>query len=207
MIRKIVIVFASVVLVAPHARADTTGAMDAANYAQLVELVKNATEMLANARKQLAQLADVQRTIREAAEAYDTITTLDAKKIAADFNPSNYGNSKDKLNTLRGDLSRLDRNTSRDVNYYQFQMQRIANLESLVHLQSTASDNTSRAGSKTNPATDQKITAQSTSSLAALAAAEEQRRQREEAANAADAKMRKDSVDSSVSIYRAMGSN
>lgn len=195
----------SVMLVAPLTHADTTGAIDAANYAQLIELVKNTKDMLANARKQLDQLADVQRTIREAAEAYETISTLDAKKIADDFKPSNYGDSKDKLNALRGDLSRLEGTAGRDSDYYQFQMQRIANLESLIHLQQISSDNAQQKGGKSNPATDQKATRESTATLAALAAVEEQRRQREEVANRADAKARADVMDSSVSIYRAMG--
>lgn len=178
---------------------------DPAAYAQMTQMIAQMKEMYENAKKQLDTLTSVQSTIRDAQEAYESLSNVDLKSFAEGFKPRNFAASKDKINALRADLAQMESTGDRAASFYQYQYGRLANLESLAILQAVSSTNTERAAGKVSPAASAQITAQSTASLAALAATQEQRHQQEDLANANARKAERDAIFNTKGIYNAMG--
>jgi uncharacterized phage infection (PIP) family protein YhgE len=201
------LIFIALALVGPVRPAFAVGTVtyDPAVYAQVTTLLAQVKEMYANAKQQLDQISQVQKTIREAHEAYDSLSNLDLKSFSDGFQPHNIKTNRDKINALRADLSRMESAGDRSTSYIQSQYGRIANLENLLTLQAASRANTARASEKVNPATSAQITAQSTAALAALAATQEQRAQQEELARINARIAESEAIFNTRGLYNAMG--
>lgn len=174
-------------------------------YAELVSIYDQGKELFDTAKKQLSSLADIQKTINEANQAYESLVNMDLKKLSNDLAPRGTDGSSNRFAAMRSELDRIQSTAEGSVSYVQYQQQRLKNLESLELLQTASASNTERASSKTNAATSAQITAQSTSTLAALAAAEEQRRVEEDIGREHGRRIEKDAIISTGSIYKAIG--
>lgn len=178
-------------------------------YAEVVSLYEQGKEIWDTAKKQLDTLAEVQRTIKQANQAYQSIVNIDLKKIAGDLTTSDLKGSKDQIAALRSEMDQTENALGGNVRYYQYQSQRIKNLESLELLQKASADNLERASGNMGEAvvpTSTQITAQSTSTLAALAAAEEQRRVNEDVSKEQAYRTEKLTIMGTAEIYKAVGS-
>lgn len=174
-------------------------------YAEIVSLYDQTKELFDNAKKQLSSLADIQKTINEANQAYESLVNMDLKKLSADLAPRSTDGSSNRFAAMRSELDRIQSTAGSNAAYVQYQQQRLKNLESLDLVQSASASNTGRASDKTNAATSSQITAQSTSTLAALAASEEQRRMQEDMALAQSSKTQIDNLQGTRGIYEAIG--
>ena len=177
-------------------------------YAELVSIYSQGVEIWNTAKKQLDSLAEVQRTIKQANQAYQSIVNIDLKRIASDLTTGDLNGSDDQIAALRSEMSQVESTLGGNTRYYQYQSQRIKNLESLELLQKASTNNLERASGNMGEAvvpTSTQITAQSTSTLAALAAAEEQRRVNEDVARNRAQAQEVDSVKQSADIYRVIG--
>ena len=174
-------------------------------YAELVSLYDQGKEIFGNAKKQLSSLADIQKTINEANQAYESLVNMDLKKLSGDLAPRSTDGSSNRFAAMRSELDRIQSTAGGSAAYVQYQQQRLKNLESLDLLQNASASNTGRASDKTNVATSSQITAQSSSTLAALAASEEQRRVQEDMALAQSRKAEISNLQGTRNIYDAIG--
>lgn len=179
---------------------------DPTTYGEVAALYKQTVELYKTAQGQLDAIREVEKTIKEAQVAYDSVVNSDINKLVDDLKPRKLSDSDDKISALREELSRIDTSAARGANYYQYQMQKLSNLERLSVLQEVGNTNMQRAsGTKINTATTAQVTAQSTSTLAALAAAEEQRKQRQEFSESAAREKERAAFNDSKRIYSAIG--
>lgn len=174
-------------------------------YAELISIYEQGKALFDTAKKQLDSLADIQKTINEANQAYESLVNMDLKRLSNDLAPRGTDGSSNRFAAMRSELDRIQSTAEGSVSYVQYQQQRLKNLESLELLQTASASNTERASGKTNAATSSQITAQSTSTLAALAAAEEQRRVEEDMGREHARRTEKDAIISTGSIYKAIG--
>ena len=174
-------------------------------YAELVSLYEQGKEIFDNAKKQLSSLADIQKTINEANQAYESLVNMDIKKLSGDLAPRSTDGSSNRFAAMRSELDRIQSTAGGSAAYVQYQQQRLKNLESLDLLQNASASNTGRASDKTNVATSSQITAQSSSTLAALAASEEQRRVQEDMALAQSRKAEISNLQGTRNVYDAIG--
>src|SRR5712692_3084651 len=134
---------------------------DPSNYAQLTAVINQMKEAYQLAKKQLDTLADVQKTIQEGQQAYETIRNFDLEQIKNDLKPTAFNaGTKDKINALRADLSRLETNGQRDTDYYGYQFQRLKNMERLLALQDASAKNVGQSAKNIDPRASGQITAQ-----------------------------------------------
>ena len=174
-------------------------------YAEIVSLYDQGKEIFDNAKKQLSSLADIQKTINEANQAYESLVNMDLKKLSNDLAPRSTTGNDNRFAAMRSEIDRVQSTAGSSASYVQYQQQRLKNLESLDLVQTASASNTGRASDKTNAATSSQITAQSTSTLAALAASEEQRRVQEDMALAQSRKTEINNLQGTRSIYDAIG--
>lgn len=203
---KRLIAFAFIAAVANPAHAfwgvgDIT--FDPTNHTELVKQYEAMKQMYETAKSQLDSLAIIQQTITEAQQAYETLASVDIKNVVA-------GMKLDTSNTktaagLRAELANMESHGAQSIGYVNYQLSMIGQLENLAALQKASSNNMQQAAGKTNTATSEAITAQSTSTLAALAAAEEQHRVQEDIDKQKEAKLVTDNLDASKNLYEAIG--
>lgn len=174
-------------------------------YGELVTIYEQGVKLWETTKQQLDRLSAIQQTINEANRAYESVVNFDIKRLAADLQPRANNGTDNRFAAMRGELGRMENTLGSNTRYYQYQTQRIKNLESLELLQEASTKNVERSSSKLNQATADQITAQSTSTLAALAAAEEQRRKQEEMALARSRSEEISGVKKSADLYRAIG--
>ena len=174
-------------------------------YAEIVSLYEQGKEIFDNAKKQLSSLADIQKTINEANQAYESLVNMDLKKLSNELTIRDTSGNSNRFAAMRSELDRIQSTAGGNASYIQYQQQRLKNLESLELVQSASASNTGRASDKTNAATSSQITAQSTSTLAALAASEEQRRVQEDMALAQSRKTEINNLQGTRNIYDAIG--
>ncbi len=176
---------------------------DPTTYGEVSALYKQTTELYNTAKKQLDGLASIEKTIKDAQQAYDSLANTDLKQVVKGLRPDK--NSGKTIGAMRAELERVGNGAGQNVGYIRFQLSRITQLENLALLKKASAANTEQATGKMNAATAERITAQSTSALASLAAAEEQRRVQEDFAQAAAAKAVVDNLNHSNKVYEAMG--
>jgi hypothetical protein len=203
---KRILVFISALVVACPAHAflgvgDIT--FDPSTYGEVVKQYEQVVKLYEAAKQQIDSLAKIEKTIKDAQTAYDTLSHADMKSVAAGLTP-NTNNVKTAAQ-LRAELARMESAGGQSTNYIKYQLYQIDQLDNLATLQKAAASNTDQATGKTNTATDEKITAQSTAALAALAAAEQQRKTQQDIANAASNKALADNLDNASNVYKAMG--
>jgi hypothetical protein len=174
-------------------------------YGELISIYEQGVQIFDNAKRQLGTLANIQKTINEANQAYESLVNMDLKKLSDELAPRSTDGSSNRFAAMRSELDRIQSTAGSNAAYVQYQQQRLKNLESLDLLQTASASNTGRASDKTNAATSSQITAQSTSTLAALAASEEQRRMQEDMALAQSRKTEIDNLQGTRSIYEAIG--
>jgi DNA-binding ferritin-like protein len=176
---------------------------DPTTYGEVSALYKQTTELYETAKKQLDGLASIEKTIREAQQAYESLANTDLKQVVKGLKPDK--DSGKSIGALRAELERVGNGMGQNAGYIRFQLSRITQLENLELLKKASAANTEQATGKMNAATAERITAQSAATLASLAAAEEQRRVQEDYAHAAAAKAVVDNLNNSNKVYEAMG--
>ena len=172
-------------------------------YGEVAALYKQTTELYETAKKQLDGLASIEKTIREAQQAYESLANTDLKQVVKGLKPDK--NRGKTIGAMRAELERVGNGVGQNAGYIRFQLSRITQLENLELLKKASAANTEQATGKMNAATAERITAQSAATLASLAAAEEQRRVQEDYAHAAAAKAVVDNLNNSNKVYEAMG--
>jgi|GEM_PF-2993759 len=200
----LVIIFSSMFVSPAHAFwgvGDIT--FDPTTYGEVSALYKQTKELYDTAKKQLDGLASIEKTIKDAQQAYDSLANTDLKQVVKGLRPDK--NSGKSIGAMRAELERVGNGVGQNAGYIRFQLSRITQLENLALLKKASAANTEQATGKMNAATAERITAQSTSALASLAAAEEQRRVQEDYAQAAAAKAVVDNLNHSNKVYEAMG--
>ena len=176
---------------------------DPTTYGEVSALYKQTKELYDTTKKQLDGLASIEKTIKDAQQAYDSLANTDLKQVVKGFRPDK--NSGKSIGAMRAELERVGNGVGQNAGYIRFQLSRITQLENLALLKKASAANTEQATGKMNAATAERITAQSTSALASLAAAEEQRRVQEDYAQAAAAKAVVDNLNHSNKVYEAIG--
>ena len=176
---------------------------DPTTYGEVSALYKQTTELYDTAKKQLDGLASIEKTIKDAQQAYDSLANTDLKQVVKGLKPNK--DSGKTIGAMRAELERVENGVGQNAGYIRFQLSRITQLENLELLKKASAANTEQATSKMNAATAERITAQSAATLASLAAAEEQRRVQEDYAHAAAAKATVTNLNNSKSVYEAMG--
>ena len=176
---------------------------DPTTYGEVSALYKQTTELYETAKKQLDGLASIEKTIREAQQAYESLANTDLKQVVKGLKPDK--DSGKTIGAMRAELERVGNGMGQNAGYIRFQLSRITQLENLELLKKASAANTEQATGKMNAATAERITAQSAATLASLAAAEEQRRVQEDYAHAAAAKAVVDNLNNSNKVYEAMG--
>ena len=177
--------------------------VDPTVYGEVAALYKQSKELYDTAKKQLDGLASIEKTIREAQQAYESLANTDLKQVVKGLKPDK--NSGKTIGAMRAELERVGNGMGQNAGYIRFQLSRITQLENLELLKKASTANTEQATGKMNAATAERITAQSAATLASLAAAEEQRRVQEDYAHAAAAKAVVDNLNNSNKVYEAMG--
>jgi len=176
---------------------------DPTSYAQLTKQYQQAVELYNNAKKQLDGLVSIEKTIKDAQMAYDTLASTNLKTVASGFS-LNSGDSKTAAG-LRAQLAGMENGTTQTAGYLSYQLSQITQLENLALLQKASASNLKQAGGKINPTEAASITAQSSATIAALAAVEAQRRQQEDIAKTAAAQAEINNLDNAKTVYKAMG--
>lgn len=172
-------------------------------YSEVAALYQQTKELYDTAKKQLDGLASIEKTIREAQQAYESLANTDLKQVVKGLKPDK--DSGKTIGAMRAELERVGNGVGQNAGYIRFQLSRITQLENLELLKKASAANTEQATGKLNAATAERITAQSAATLASLAAAEEQRRVQEDYAHAAAAKAVVDNLNNSNKVYEAMG--
>jgi chaperonin cofactor prefoldin len=176
---------------------------DPTSYAQLTKQYQQAVELYNNAKKQLDGLASIEKTIKDAQMAYDTLASTNLKTVASGFS-LNSGDSKTAAG-LRAQLAGIENGTTQSAGYLSYQLSQLDQLDNLALLQKATASNLKQSGGKINPTEAASITAQSSSTIAALAAVEAQRRQQEDIAKTAAAQAEINNLDNAKTVYKAMG--
>ena len=176
---------------------------DPTSYTQLTKQYQQAVELYNNAKKQLDGLVSIEKTIKDAQMAYETLASTNLKTVASGFS-LNTGDSKTAAG-LRAQLAGMENGTTQTAGYFSYQLSQLDQLENLALLQKASASNLKQAGGKINPTEAASITAQSSSTIAALAAVEAQRKQQEDIAKTAAAQAEINNLDNAKTVYKAMG--
>lgn len=178
---------------------------DPTNYAEALKQLEEMKKLYNTAKQQVDNLVKIERTIRDAQEAYKLLASGDIKSAMGQLKVD-PGNLKSAAG-LRAELANLEGKGSQNAEYVKYQLSLIGQLENLQALQKASSTNAQQSTGQMNQATAATVTAQSTAALAALAASEERRRVQEEYERQKAAKQVVDSLDDAGSVYRAIGKN
>jgi hypothetical protein len=176
---------------------------DPTSYAQLTKQYEQAVELYNNAKKQLDGLVSIEKTIKDAQMAYDTLASTNLKTVASGFS-LNSGDNKTAAG-LRAQLAGIENGTTQTAGYISYQLSQLNQLDNLTLLQKASASNLKQASGKINPTEAASITAQSSSTIAALAAVEAQRKQQEDIAKTAAAQAEISNLDNAKTVYKAMG--
>lgn len=178
---------------------------DPTNYAEAMKQLDEMRKLYKTAKEQVDNLVKIERTIRDAQEAYKLLASGDLKSAMGQLKVD-PGNLKTAAG-LRAELASLEGKGAQNAEYVKHQLALIGQLENLAALQKASSTNAQQSTGQMNQATAATVTAQSTAALAALAASEEKRRVQEEYERQKAAKRVVDSLDDAASIYKAIGKN
>lgn len=170
---------------------------------QMATMIAQAKETYVAMKSQLDKMVSMEKTIREASEAYDTLSKYDLQQVAKGLMPGK--NSTASFAALRGQIANTEGKVSQNTSFVKGNLERIGQLENLEILKRASATNVDETSGKPNAATSAKVTAQSTAVLAALAASEEQRRINEEIGRSQAAQAEKDNLTNSKKVYEAMG--
>lgn len=181
---------------------------DPAVYQEIAALFAQVKELYKLTKDQLNKIAEVEKTIREAQQSYNTIVNTDLHGLASEFVPGKYlggsGNT-DKINALRLELESLESTAKGNKDYYEYQLGRLKNLERLNFLQEASAGNLETASENVDVRTSGQITAQSTTTMAALATLAEEQRQKENISAAKAAEKERSDFFESADVYEAIG--
>ncbi len=175
---------------------------DPTTYGEVAKQYQQAVELYKTAKQQLDNLASIEKTIKDAQQAYDTLGSTRLRTVTAGLRDT--PNTKSAAE-LRAALANAESGTSQSASYLQYQLSQIQQLENLELLKKASADNAEQATHKPNAATSAAISAQSEATLAALAAVEEQRRVKEDMERAAAARTQINILKDTGKVYEAMG--
>jgi hypothetical protein len=176
---------------------------DPAVHAELVSMFEQAKELYKNAKEQLDTIVKVESTIHQAYQAYESLKNFDLHDYFESLRLRKFNSAA----ALRGELSRIEGRVSGGINFVDYQLDQIGNLENLMYLQDAAQKNVRDASlASINQTSSSQITAQSTAALMALAASQEQRRIEADSQNAVNNQRTLDVLIDSSEVYEAMGS-
>jgi hypothetical protein len=176
---------------------------DPTTYGEVAQVYKQTVELYKTAMQQLDTVRKVEQTLREAQEAYQTVSNTKMKDLTSSLK-IDPANSKTAAG-LRAELQNMGDNLGNKSSYMSYQLSRLKQLENIEALQKISAANVNDTTGKINQATADRITAQSTATLATLAAAEEQRRAQEDVAKAAAAKDQLNDLSKAKNVYDALG--
>lgn len=171
---------------------------------QMTTMIEQAKEMYKSAKEQLDKMVSMERTIREAQQAYDTLSKYDLQRAIKGITDTSK-NSTASFAALRAEIANKESGVSNNVGFVQGNLARIQNLENLELLKSAMTSNINEANGSPNQSTTSKMTAQSTSALAALAASEEQRKLTDEHNREMASEAEARNFKNTKKVYEAMG--
>lgn len=174
---------------------------DPTTYGEVAKQYEQMVKMYNTAKEQLDGLVKIERTIKEAQQAVDTLSSGGIRQsIQGITGTSTVKSAAD----LRAEVANIESRGNQSAGFIQYQMSLIKQLDDLAALQQASAGNAKEATGKNSTATNTAITAQSSATVAALAAAEEARRVRDDSDRAAAAKAAADNLKDSKKIYKAM---
>jgi hypothetical protein len=165
-------------------------------------MIKQAKETYEAAKSQLDKMVSMEKTIREAQEAYETLSKFDLNQAIKGMQ---NGGKLESFAALRGSIANTEGKVTQDKNFVSGNIERIGQLENLELLKRAQLSNMEDVNGKPNSATSAKVTAQSTAALALLAASEEQRRVKEEVSMSQANALESGNTINSAKIYDAIG--
>jgi hypothetical protein len=171
---------------------------------QLYAMFSQAQEMYRNAKAQLDGMVAIERTIREASEAYETLSKLDLNKAVQSLQQGGVLNS---FANLRGLIANKENSAENTFNRIDGNIQRIRQLENFELIRSASVNNMSQSSEKINANTSAAITAQGVSAMTTLAAIEAQRREKEDIAKDLGEQKEANNTEDMPKIYNALGSH
>jgi type IV secretion system protein TrbJ len=176
---------------------------DPTSYANAVKQFTEIQNLYKTAMNQLDNLKQIQSTIKEAQKTYETLSSGNLKD-AMGYVDLNRNNTK-TIKGMREELDKISNAGSGTISYIDKQKALISQLEAAAKLKSAAADNVKQASGNINPATAEKVAAQSTSAIAALLAADEERKLKAEYEKSKASKINDDAFKASMGIYKAIG--
>jgi hypothetical protein len=176
---------------------------DPTSYAELVKQYEQMVNLYKTAKGQLDNLVSIERTIKEAQQAYETLSSGNLRTLANTMKVDSYDGKS--VAGLRSQVASMESSAGNAGSYVSYQMSLINKVESLGNLRKAAASNMTQSTDKVNQATTAAITAQSTSALAALAAAEEQRKVEEDFQRQQGGQAMLNTLTDSTKVYKAIG--
>jgi multidrug resistance efflux pump len=158
--------------------------------------------MYTNAKAQLDGMVAIEKTMKEAQQAYETLSKFDLNKAIESMQK---GGNMGSFAALRSQIANTEGHISQNVNFVEGNAQRVSQLENLELIRTAAVKNGTQSSGKINANTAAQITAQNSSMQLALQAAEDQRRLKEEADKERAAKANSDNFRDSKKIYEVIG--
>ena len=146
---------------------------------QLATLLKQAKEQYETMKTQLDKMVSIEKTIREAQQAVDSLSKFDLSQAVKGMTPGKDATSS--FSALRAQIYTTESSATNSVGGVQGNIYRIRQLENLDLLNRASITGLGEVSGNPNQATSAKSTAQSAAILAALAAQEQARRAREDA--------------------------
>lgn len=169
---------------------------------QFMTMIAQAKEMYQNAKAQLDGMVAIEKTIKEAQEAYEVLSKYDLDSAVKSLQK---GGGMTSFAALRSQIANTEGKASQNVSFVEGNFQRVQQLENLELIRTAAVKNGSQSSGKINALTAAQIAAQNSSMQLALQAAEEQRKLKEDAEKAQASKNDADNFKNTKKVYEAMG--
>lgn len=175
---------------------------DPTTYGAVVKQFEEMQKLYSTAKSQLDKISKIEQTIKDAQQAYETLSSADLRQSLTGYSSSPIRSAAD----LRAALAEMENRGTATAGFVQYQLSVIKQVEDLELLKKSSASNADEAAKAgTNTATNTAITAQSSATLATLAAAEASRKAREDAERAMLAKEAINGVSQAPGLYKAMG--
>ena len=207
MMRLMLVVFISSVIFSTRVYAvlgvaDTAVVNDPQANGQFLTMIAQAKEMYQNAKAQLDGMVAIEKTIKEAQEAYEVLSKFELDKALKSLQG---GGDLKSFAALRGSIANTEGKVTQNIGLVEGNKERLMQLDNLELIRSAAVKNGSQSSGKVNAITVARIAAQNSSMLLALAAAEAQRKVKEDSDKAKENKNNADNIVNAGELYRAIG--
>ena len=169
MMRLMLVVFISSVIFSTRVYAvlgvaDTAVVNDPQANGQFLTMIAQAKEMYQNAKAQLDGMVAIEKTIKEAQEAYEVLSKFELDKALKSLQG---GGDLKSFAALRGSIANTEGKVTQNIGLVEGNKERLMQLDNLELIRSAAVKNGSQSSGKVNAITVARIAAQNSSMLLA----------------------------------------